>query len=193
MSRRHSCCSSGAAHRSLPKTLIRYTCESGSSPTLPEQKVRLPLKPDKSIAAKPILNMRAALEGVDRRVRLSPTSARPAHASRPDSRAARKSSRPPSRCTGVVFTMLAALGVNSACAQQAEPAKVEALMKTYDCMNCHGIDKRIVGPAFAEVAAKYKGVGGAEAKLMEKVRNGGSGAWGPVPMPPNPKLSDADL
>jgi len=89
--------------------------------------------------------------------------------------------------------MLAALGVNSACAQQAEPAKVEALMKTYDCMNCHGIDKRIVGPALTEVAAKYKGVPVAEAKLMEKVRNGGSGVWGPVPMPPNPKLSDADL
>ena len=90
--------------------------------------------------------------------------------------------------------MLAAtLGVNSACAQQVEPAKVEALMKSYDCMNCHGIDKRVVGPAFNEVAAKYKGDNGAEAKLVEKVRNGGAKVWGPVPMPANPKVSDADL
>ena len=90
--------------------------------------------------------------------------------------------------------MLAAIwGANPACAQQVDPAKAEALMKSYDCMNCHGIDKRIVGPAYKEVAAKYKGDPGAAAKLMEKVRDGGSKVWGPVPMPPNPKVSDADL
>ena len=94
----------------------------------------------------------------------------------------------------VILTMLAAIwGANPACAQQVEPAKVEALMKNYDCMNCHGIDKRVVGPAFNEVAAKYKGDAGAAEKLMEKVRNGGSKVWGPVPMPANPKVSDADL
>ena len=94
----------------------------------------------------------------------------------------------------VVLTLLAAIwGANSACAQQVEPAKAEALLKNYDCMNCHGIDKRVVGPAFNEVAAKYKGDAGAAEKLMEKVRNGGSKVWGPVPMPPNPKVSDADL
>ena len=60
-------------------------------------------------------------------------------------------------------------------------------------MNCHAIDKRVVGPAFSEVATKYKGDAGAEAKLVEKVRNGGSKVWGPVPMPPNAKVSDADL
>ncbi len=66
-------------------------------------------------------------------------------------------------------------------------------MKNYDCMNCHRIDKRVVGPSFNEVAAKYKGDAGAAAKLMEKVRNGGSNVWGPVGMPSNPKVSDADL
>ena len=66
-------------------------------------------------------------------------------------------------------------------------------MKNHDCMNCHGIDKRVVGPAFKEVAAKYKGEAGAAEKLMEKVRNGGSKVWGPVFMPPNPKVSDPDL
>ena len=84
-------------------------------------------------------------------------------------------------------------GVNSAGAQQVDPSKAQALMKSHDCMNCHSIDRRVVGPAFKEVAVKYKGDASAEAKLMQKVRNGGSGAWGPVPMPPNPNLSDADL
>ena len=59
---------------------------------------------------------------------------------------------------------------------------------------CHSKDKKIVGPAYKDVAAKYKGQDVA-AKLMEKVRKGGSGVYGPVPMPPNPpeKIGDADL
>ena len=98
------------------------------------------------------------------------------------------------RCAAMFFAMLAAAwGVNSACAQQVEPGKAEALMKEYDCANCHGIDKKIVGPSSNEVATKYRGDAGAAAKLMEKVRNGGAKVWGPVPMPANPKVSDADL
>lgn len=60
------------------------------------------------------------------------------------------------------------------------------------CMGCHGIDKRIVGPAFKDVAARYKGEAGIEAKLVEKVRRGGAGNWGPMAMPPNPDLAEAD-
>ena len=62
------------------------------------------------------------------------------------------------------------------------------------CLACHSTDKKIVGPAYKDVAAKYKGQN-VTAKLMEKVRKGGSGVWGPIPMPPNPpeKISDADL
>jgi len=66
------------------------------------------------------------------------------------------------------------------------------LAKRMACLACHGVDKRIVGPAFKEIAARYKGQDGAAARLVEKVRRGGSGAWGSLPMPPNPDLGDAD-
>ena len=69
----------------------------------------------------------------------------------------------------------------------------EDLLKKSGCTACHSVDKKIVGPAYIEVAAKYKGDAGAAAKLFEKVKKGGSGVWGPVPMPPNPTVSDADL
>lgn len=69
----------------------------------------------------------------------------------------------------------------------------EALNKA-GCMACHAKDKKILGPAFKDIAAKYKGQD-ATAALMEKVRKGGSGVYGPIPMPPNPadKINDADL
>src|SRR5258707_13765897 len=60
------------------------------------------------------------------------------------------------------------------------------------CLSCHSIDKRIVGPAFKEVAARYRAQAGIEAKLVERLRRGSSGAWGPLPMPPNPDLAETD-
>ena len=69
----------------------------------------------------------------------------------------------------------------------------EDLLKKNGCTACHSIDKKVVGPAYQEVAAKYKGDASAPAKLMDKVKKGGSGVWGQVPMPPNPQVSDADL
>jgi cytochrome c len=71
----------------------------------------------------------------------------------------------------------------------------EAAANKAGCMACHAKDKKLVGPSFKEIAAKYKGQGDAVAKLSEKVRKGGSGVWGPIPMPPNPdsKINDADL
>jgi cytochrome c len=69
----------------------------------------------------------------------------------------------------------------------------EDLIKKYGCSACHSNDKKVVGPAYVEVAAKYKGDAGAAAKLAEKVKKGGSGVWGQVPMPPNPTVPDADL
>jgi cytochrome c len=69
----------------------------------------------------------------------------------------------------------------------------EALAKKYNCLACHAIDKKLVGPAYMEVAAKYKGDAGAEAKLVAKVKNGGTGAWGQIPMPPNSTVPDADI
>ncbi len=69
----------------------------------------------------------------------------------------------------------------------------EALAKKYNCLTCHSVDKKLVGPAYMDVAAKYKGDAGAEAKLVAKVKNGGTGTWGPIPMPPNSSVPDADV
>lgn len=69
---------------------------------------------------------------------------------------------------------------------------VADLAKRKACLSCHGIDRRIVGPSFKEVSSRYKGQSDAEARLVEKLRKGSSGAWGPIPMPPNPDLAETD-
>ena len=76
----------------------------------------------------------------------------------------------------------------------AQAATPEEAMSKAGCMACHSKDKKIVGPAFKEIEAKYKGQD-VVVKLMEKVRKGGSGTFGPVPMAPNgaDKINDADL
>lgn len=68
-----------------------------------------------------------------------------------------------------------------------------ALAKKSDCLVCHAVDKKIIGPSYKDVSAKYKGQAGAEDKLVAKVKAGGSGVWGPVPMSAHPDMSDADL
>ena len=69
----------------------------------------------------------------------------------------------------------------------------EELAKKHACLACHAIDKKLVGPAYKDVAAKYRGDPGAEAKLVEKVKKGSQGTWGQVPMPPNANVPDADV
>ena len=69
----------------------------------------------------------------------------------------------------------------------------EALAKKYNCLACHTTDKKLIGPSYKDVAAKYKGKAGAEATLIAKVKNGGSGTWGQIPMPPNASVPDADV
>jgi cytochrome c len=69
----------------------------------------------------------------------------------------------------------------------------EALAKKHNCTACHAVDKKMVGPAYKDVAKKYKGQADAAAKLAEKVKKGGSGAWGAVPMPPNAAVPDGDI
>jgi cytochrome c len=69
----------------------------------------------------------------------------------------------------------------------------EELAKKSGCMACHAVDKKIVGPAYKEVAQKYKGDKDAEAKLFKKVKDGGMGVWGQVPMPPNSHVKDEDI
>lgn len=76
----------------------------------------------------------------------------------------------------------------------ALPAQAsEELAKKHMCLTCHTLDKKLVGPSYHDVAAKYKGDKGAEAKLFDKVKKGGVGTWGQIPMPPNEKVPDADV
>ena len=74
-------------------------------------------------------------------------------------------------------------------AQAVDPAKLAAEKA---CMACHALDKKVVGPAYSDVAAKYKGNAKAEAMLVQKVLKGGSGVWGQIPMPPNNTLKEAE-
>jgi len=67
------------------------------------------------------------------------------------------------------------------------------LAKKSNCMSCHQVDKKLVGPAYRDVAKKYAGQKDAEAKLFEKVKKGGKGVWGEVPMPPNAAVKDEDI
>ena len=93
-----------------------------------------------------------------------------------------------------LFKLFVAAGLVSFATQSLADAKAgEAVAKKSDCMLCHSVDKAIVGPSFKDIAAKYKGDKTAEAKLIEKVKKGGGGVWGPNVMLPHPALSDADL
>ena len=67
-----------------------------------------------------------------------------------------------------------------------------ALATTKNCMACHAVDKKLVGPSYKDIAAKYAGQADAVDKLAGKVVKGGSGVWGPVPMPANAQINDAD-
>ncbi|WCM91878.1 c-type cytochrome [Acidovorax sp. NCPPB 2350] len=75
----------------------------------------------------------------------------------------------------------------------ATPALADqALATSKNCMACHAVDKKLVGPSFKDVAAKYAGQKDAADKLAAKIMKGGSGVWGPVPMPANAQVNDAD-
>lgn len=85
--------------------------------------------------------------------------------------------------------IIAALGL----AFSAAPALASMELATKSaCTACHAADKKLVGPSYKDVAKKYAGDAKAEALLVEKVKKGGVGTWGQVPMPPNPNLKDAD-
>jgi cytochrome c len=82
----------------------------------------------------------------------------------------------------------------AALAGTALPAAAnEELAKKHACLACHTVDKKMVGPSYKDVAAKYRGDKGAAAKLAAKVKNGSQGVWGNVPMPPNGAVPDADV
>ena len=68
----------------------------------------------------------------------------------------------------------------------------QQLAQQKNCMACHAVDKKVVGPAYKDVAGKYAGQKDAVDKLTQKVLNGGSGVWGAVPMPANPQVTEAE-
>ncbi len=74
----------------------------------------------------------------------------------------------------------------------AKTVAVADLARNKGCLGCHAVDKRVVGQAFKEIATRYRGEAGVEAKLAEKLLRGGFGNWGQVPMPPNPELAESD-
>ena len=69
----------------------------------------------------------------------------------------------------------------------------EALARKNNCLACHGVDRKALGPALTDVAARYRGDTGAEARLFAKVKAGGKGVWGPIPMAPQRQVKDEDL
>ena len=85
----------------------------------------------------------------------------------------------------VAAAAVAALASNAALAN-------EQLAKEKNCLACHAVDQKLVGPAYKDVAAKYKGDKSAEGKLVTKVLKGGSGVWGQIPMPANPQVNEAE-
>lgn len=93
----------------------------------------------------------------------------------------------------LIQTLAAGVACAALWAGTATAATPEELLKADGCTACHAVGNKLVGPAYKDVAKKYAGDKNAQAKLVEKVRKGGSGVWGPVPMPPHPQIKDADL
>lgn len=79
----------------------------------------------------------------------------------------------------------------AAAAPAANPA--QKLLTANACIACHAVDRRLIGPGFREIAERYRSAPGAADLLARKIRDGGSGAWGPTPMPPHPQLATGDL
>lgn len=107
----------------------------------------------------------------------------------------RLAARPPVSLTArrLAGALLAAalLGA-SAGAARAQPVVDQKFAASKNCLSCHSAQRKIVGPSFKDIAAKYAGHPEAAARLAEKIRKGGSGVWGPIPMPANPKVNEAE-
>ncbi len=89
--------------------------------------------------------------------------------------------------------MKRALMIMAAVAAVSAPAMAdEALAKSKNCMACHAVDKKLVGPSYKDVAKKYAGNAKAADMLAAKIIKGGSGVWGAIPMPANPQVNEAD-
>jgi len=95
---------------------------------------------------------------------------------------------------GLLVMVLGIAGCATGALKQKETSAGSAkdLARKYNCLACHAVDKTLVGPSFDDVAKKYKGDSGAEARLIATVKAGGGGVWGQLPMPPN-NVPDADI
>jgi len=94
---------------------------------------------------------------------------------------------------GIIAAVAVMLTSQACAANKVDMAGGLALAQKSGCTACHSVDKKIVGPAFKDVSAKYKGNKKAEDMLIAKVTKGGSGVWGAVPMPANAKVAPADI
>ena len=99
--------------------------------------------------------------------------------------------QPARRPAAVLVAALAACATLAALASPAARAD-QALAQAKACMACHTVDQKRVGPSFKDVAARYAGQPDAAAKLAVKIRSGGKGVWGAIPMPANSAVSEAD-
>ena len=90
--------------------------------------------------------------------------------------------------TGIALACLGALAAAPASAQD-----VDAVLTKNNCLACHAVDKKLVGPSYKDIAAKYRGQAGAEKMLAEKILKGSTGVWGQMPMPPNAAVPEADV
>ena len=76
---------------------------------------------------------------------------------------------------------------------EARAADAEGLAKASGCLACHTVDKKLIGPSYKDIANKYRSDKGAQANLEKKVKEGGKGVWGDIPMTPNAHVKDADI
>ncbi|WP_322027495.1 c-type cytochrome [Burkholderia sp. BCC1977] len=86
-----------------------------------------------------------------------------------------------------------ALAVSALGTAQADVGDGLKVARGNACMGCHAVDRKLVGPSFKDIAARYKSDPQAVAKLSKKVKDGGSGVWGAIPMPAHPRMSDTDV
>ncbi len=90
-----------------------------------------------------------------------------------------------------MLALVAAVSVQNVQAMDAAAAK--ALASKSACMSCHAVDRKLVGPSYKDVAAKHKGEAGAVDKVAARIKSGGSGMYGPIPMPAQPNLKPDEL
>ena len=100
------------------------------------------------------------------------------------------------RFTAAVVAGFSSMWVSASAFAADQPvasANAISIARSNACMGCHAVDRKLVGPSFQQVAQKYRGDAEAPVKLARKVKNGGAGVWGSIPMPSHPAMNDDDI